>query len=153
MALPDLQFRGDIVVMVAWDEENPATYTNWCGATGINLSITNNISETTVYDCDNWTLPAQIILGYGAQSVTATVNANLTKAGRDKLIRAVKDQRELPIRLHMIGAAPNEIEYIDGIGLLPNLDIAGIGSTDDNAVITYTLNVSFKAGIEFTDAT
>lgn len=153
MAKPNLQYRKDIVVMVAWDEAAPETYINWCGATGINLSINNNVSEQTVYDCDNWALPATVMQAYGAQSITATVNASLTKPGRDKLIRAVKDQRELPIRFHMVDAQTGEIEYIDGIGLLPQLDISGIGSADDSAAISYTLNISFKDGVEFTDAT
>lgn len=152
MALPNLQYRKDVVVMVAWNESAPATYSNWCGASSIGLTINNAVSETTVADCDDWSLPAQVIRAYGAQSVTATVNASLTRAGRDQLIRAVKGQRELPIRFHLVDAATGEIEYIDGTGLLPSLDISGIGSTDDNAVITYTLNISFKDGVEFTNA-
>lgn len=89
MALPNLQYRKDLIVMASWDEVTPLEYKNWCGATGISLSLTNNVNETTVADCDDWSLPAQIIRAYGAQSVTATVNASLTRAGRDKLIRAV----------------------------------------------------------------
>ena len=152
MAIPNLQYRKDLVVMVAWNATTPAVYTNWCGATGISLSINNNISEQTVADCEDWSLPAQIIRAYGAQSVTATINASLTRAGRDALIRAALDQRELPIRFHLIDADAGEIEYIDGIGLLPTLSIDNIGSTDDNAVITYTLNISFKDGVELTNA-
>ena len=150
MALPQLQYRKDVVVMADWD--GTGTYTNWCGASGISLNITNNMSEQTIADCDDWSLPAVIVVAYGAQSVTATINASLTKAGRDKLLRAVKDQKELPIRFHLIDAAPGEVQYIDGVGLLPGLDIGGIGSTEDTAVITYTLNIRFKEGVEFTDA-
>lgn len=150
MALPQLQYRKDIVVMVDWDATG--TYVNWCGASGISLNINNNINETTVADCDDWSLPAVITKAYGAQSVTATVNASLTRAGRDKLLRAVKDQKELPIRFHLIDASAGEVEYIDGVGLLPSLDLGGIGAVEDQSVITYTLNVSFKDGVEFTDA-
>lgn len=152
MAIPNLQYRKDLVVMVAWNATTPAVYTNWCGATGISFSINNNISEQTVADCDDWSLPAQIIQAYGAQSVTATINASLTRAGRDALIRAALDQRELPIRFHLIDADAGEIEYIDGIGLLPNLSIDNIGAVEANAVITYTLNISFKDGVELTNA-
>ena len=154
MALPNLQYRGDIVVMADWTATDGvgATYTNWCGATGISLALTNNINETTVADCDDWSLPAQVIRAYGAQSVTATVAASLTRAGRDNLIRAVLGQRELPLRFHLVGAASGEIQYIDGVGLLPQLNIDNIGSTDDNAVITYSLNISFKDGVDLTEA-
>ena len=152
MALPQLQYRKDIVVMVDWDGAGAGTYTNWCGASGISLNISNNINETTVADCDNWALPAVITKAYGAQSVTATINASLTRAGRDKLLRAVKDQMELPIRFHMVGATSGEVEYIDGVGLLPSLDIGGIGAVEDQSVITYTLNISFRDGVEFVDA-
>ena len=41
---------------------------------------------------------------------------------------------------------------LDGVGLLPSLDLGGIGAVEDQSVITYTLNVSFKDGVEFTDA-
>lgn len=154
MALPNLQYRGDIVVMADWTATDGVgvTYTNWCGATGISLALTNNINETTVADCDDWSLPAQVIRAYGAQSVTATVAASLTRAGRDNLIRAVLGQRELPLRFHLVGAASGEIQYIDGVGLLPQLNIDNIGSPDDNAVITYSLNISFKDGVELTEA-
>ena len=154
MALPNLQYRGDVVVMADWTATDGVgvTYTNWCGATGISLALTNNINETTVADCDDWSLPAQVIRAYGAQSVTATVAASLTRAGRDGLIRAVLGQRELPLRFHLVGAASGEIQYIDGVGLLPQLNIDNIGSPDDNAVITYSLNISFKDGVELTEA-
>ena len=154
MALPNLQYRGDIVVMADWTATDGVgvTYTNWCGATGISLALTNNINETTVVDCDDWSLPAQVVRAYGAQSVTSTVAASLTRAGRDNLIRAVLGQRELPLRFHLVGAASGEIQYIDGVGLLPQLNIDNIGSPDDNAVITYSLNISFKDGVDLTEA-
>lgn len=153
MAIPSFQYRKDLVVMVAWNPATPAVFTNWCGATGISLSVTNNVSEQPVADCDDWSLPVQIVRAYGAQSVAATVNASLTRAGRDQLIRAALGQRELPIRFHLIAATTGEIEYIDGVGLLPSLSIDNIGATDDNAVITYTLNISFKDGVDLTNAT
>ena len=154
MALPNLQYRGDVVVMADWTATDGVgvNYTNWCGATGISLALTNNINETTVADCDDWSLPAQVIRAYGAQSVTATVAASLTRAGRDNLIRAVLGQRELPLRFHLVGAASGEIQYIDGVGLLPQLNIDNIGSPDDNAVITYSLYISFKDGVDLTEA-
>lgn len=151
MAEPILQYRKDVVVMVAWDPLSPTVFTNWCGATGITLAINNALSETTTADCDDWTLPPKTIAAYGAQTVTATVNANLTKTGRDRLIRAVTNQQELPIRFHLVDAVNPEIEFIDGVGLLPDLSIDNIGNMD-NAVITYTLNIRFKDGVEFTDA-
>ena len=152
MAIPSLQYRKDLVVMVAWDPAAPLVYTNWCGATSISLTVTNATNEQTVADCEDWSLPAQIIKAYGAQSITASVAASLTKAGRDQLIRAALDQRELPIRFHLIDAEAGEIEYIDGVALLPSLNIENIGATDDNAVITYTLNIDFKNGVELTEA-
>ena len=61
MAIPSLQYRKDLVVMVAWDPATPLVYTNWCGATSISLTVTNATNEQTVADCDDWSLPAQII--------------------------------------------------------------------------------------------
>lgn len=151
MATPALHKRGDIVVMVAWD--NPATFVNFCGATGISLNIENAVSETQVGDCDDWSLPVQTIAAFGAQTVNMTINAQLAKSNRDKLLRWSKDQMILPIRVHFVDAAAGEVEYIDGMGMLPTLTIDNIGSTEANAVITTTLNIRFENGVEFTDAT
>ena len=71
MAFPALQSRKDLVVMVAWNATTPAVYTNWCGATGIRLSINNNISEQVVADCEDWSLPAQIVRAYGCLLYTS----------------------------------------------------------------------------------
>ena len=151
MAIPNLQYRGDIIVMAAFDEALPDAMTNWCGATSISLSITNAMQEQTVGDCDDWTLPPQVVRAYGAQSVNATVNASLTRAGRDALIRMVHAQREVPIRFHLVDASSGEIEYIDGTGMFPDLTVDNIGNVDGTA-ITYTLNIQFKDGVELVDA-
>ena len=152
MAVPSLHYRGDIIVMVDWDGVLPATFTNFCGANGVSLTIDNAIQETQVGDCDDWTLPIQTQLAYGAQSVAMTVNAQLAKSNRDRLLRWAKDQLTLPIRIHIVDAATGEVEYIDGDGMLPSLGVEGIANTD-GAVITTTLNIRFKDGVEFTNAT
>lgn len=151
MAVPALHKRGDIVVMTAFD--SPSTFVNFCGATGISLNIENAVSETQVGDCDDWSLPIQTIAAYGAQTVNMTINAQLAKSNRDKLLRWAKDQLIVPIRVHFVDAASGEVEYIDGMGMLPTLGIENIGSTEANAVITTTLNIRFENGVEFTDAT
>lgn len=150
MAIPVLHKRGDIVVMVAWDD--PATFVNFCGATGISMNIENAVGETQVGDCDDWSLPVQTIAAYGAQTVNMTINAQLARSNRDKLLRWAKNQLILPIRTHLVDAASGEVEYIDGSGMLPTFAIENIGSTDANAVITTTLTIRFESGVEFTDA-
>lgn len=151
MAIPNLQYRGDIIVMAAFDEASPNTMANWCGATSISLSISNAMQEQTIGDCDDWSLPPQVVRAYGAQSVNATVNATLTRTGRDALIRMVHAQREVPIRFHLVDAAAGQIEYIDGTGMFPDLTVDNIGNVD-GAAITYTLNIQFKAGVELVNA-
>ena len=149
--LPDLHYRGDIVVMAALDPTNPNQFTNFCGATSIDLSINNAISETTVAPCDDWTLPPEIVAEYGAQSVTATINAQVAKSNRDKLLRWAKEQRKIPLRFHIVDAAAGEVEYIDGIGMLPTYNMTGIGNTDRTPVLQ-SLSIRFKDGVEFTNA-
>lgn len=151
MALPQLQRRGDMIVMV--DFAGSGTFANFCGATGISLSLENALAETTVGDCEDWSLPVQTLVAYGAQNVTMTINAQMARSNRGKLLSWAKDQLEVPIRVHIVDAAAGDVEYIDGIGLLTTLGIEGIGSTEQNAVITQTLNIRFKDGVEFTDAT
>lgn len=155
MALPILQYRKDMIVMADWDTpvSDTATYDykTWCGATSISLSVDNAVQETTVTDCDDWSLPAVVIAAYGAQTVSATVNAFFNLNGRDQLLDALLDQRELPIRFHLTGATPGKLEYLDGVGLITG-SLENIGSSGDgqDGAISYTLNVRFKNGIERT---
>lgn len=151
MAKPALHYRGDMIVMVAWAAATPLVFTNFCGANGAQLTIDNEVTETRVSDCDDWKLPVETIAAYGAQTVNMTVNAQLARSNRDKLLRWAKDQLEVPVRLHIVGAETGEVEYIDGIGMLPSLNLDGIAN-DTGAVITTALNIRFKSGVEFTDA-
>jgi len=138
--------------MAAWTAAEPLVWTNFCGADGVTLTIDNAIQETQAGDCDDWSLPVQTLLAYGAQSVSMTVNAQLARSNRDKLLRWAKDQLTVPIRVHIVNAPTGEVEYIDGEGMLPSLGLDGIANTD-GAVIRTTLNIRFKEGVEFTDAT
>jgi hypothetical protein len=147
MALPVLHKRGDIVMMVAFD--SPTTYVNLCGATSISLNLENAVSEVRVGDCEDWSLPTRVIASYGAQTVNATANAQLARSNRDRLLRWAKDQIALPVRLHIVSAPSGEVEYIDGMGMLATLNVENIGSTDDGAVVTTTLNIRFEDGVEF----
>lgn len=150
MALPALHYRGDIILMAALNPATPETFTNFCGANGVSLTIDNAIQETQSADCDDWSLPIQTMAAYGAQTVNMTINAQLAGQNRDRLLRWASDQLELPLRLHIVDAIVGEVQYIDGIGMLPSLNIDGIANTD-GAVITTTLNVRFKDGVEFTN--
>lgn len=152
MALPEKHYRGDIVVMVDWAATGGvgATWTNFCGATSVSLNLDNAVQEETVADCDDWSLPPQNVAEYGAQTWTVTINATLARQNRDKILRAAKDQKILPIRIHIVGAEAGEVEYIDGPLLLPSMAIDNIGNTDKQAV-TLTLTGRFKEAPEFTD--
>ncbi|WP_294932179.1 hypothetical protein [uncultured Paracoccus sp.] len=152
MAEPSLHYRGDIIVMVAFEPDTPLVYTNFCGATGIDLTIDNAIQETLVGDCQDWSLPIKTIAAYGAQTVTATINAQLARQNRDRLLLWAKDQMEIPVRFHFVNAEAGQTEYMDGVGMLPSLGLSGIGN-DQGSVITTTLNLRFKNGLEFTAAT
>lgn len=153
MALPQRHYRGDIVVMVDWTATGGvgATWTNFCGATSVSLSVDNAVQEETVADCDDWTLPPQNVAEYGAQTWNITINATLAKQNRDKILRAAKDQVLLPIRIHIVGATTGEVEYIDGAIILPTMTIDNIGNTD-KAAVTLTINGRFKEAPEFTGA-
>ena len=153
MALPERHYRGDIVVMVDWTSTTGvgSTWTNFCGATSVSLSLDNAIQEETVADCDDWTLPPQNVAEYGAQTWTVTINATLAKQNRDKILRAAADQVLLPVRIHIVGAETGEVEYLDGALLLPSMTIDNIGNTD-KAAVTLTLNGRVANGVEFTDA-
>lgn len=153
MALPERHYRGDIVVMVDWTATNGVgtTWTNFCGATSVSLNLDNQVQEETVADCDDWTLPPQNVAEYGAQTWNITINATLARQNRDKILRAAKDQKVVPVRIHIVGADTGEVEYIDGPLILPSLSIDNIGNTDKQ-VVTLTLSGRFKEAPEFTDA-
>lgn len=151
MALPELHYRGDIIVMVAWDPAAPETWVNFCGAEGGSLTIDNAVQEKAAGDCNDWGAPIKNILSYGAQSVTMNLNASLARSQRDKLLLWAKDQLSLPVRIHIVDAPVGETEYIDGIGMLPSLNIEGLGNVTNEAITT-TLNIRFKNGVDFTEA-
>lgn len=151
MAAPVLHKRGDIVVMVAFLPATPTVWTNFCGATGISLNIENAVNETNVGDCEDWTLPIQTVRDYGAQSVSMTINAQLARSNRDRLLRWAHGQLVLPVRTHFVNAIAGEVRYIDGRAMLPTLNLENIGSTEQNAVVTTTLNLSFQDGVTFTN--
>lgn len=154
MALPNRHYRGDIVVMVDWTATGGvgATWTNFCGATNVTLTVDNAVQEEVVADCDDWTLPPQNVVEYGAQSWTISIDGTLAAQNRDKLLRAAKDQVLLPIRVHIVGAITGEVEYIDGAIILPSLSIGNIGNVD-RAAVSMTISGRFKEAPEFTDAT
>lgn len=154
MALPERHYRGDIIVMVDWAAANGVgtTWVNFCGATSFDLTIDNAIQEESVADCDDWTLPAQNIATYGAQTWTFSLGATLAKSNRDKLLRAVSDQKLLPIRIHIVGAKTGEVRYIDGAALLPSLSWGNIANAD-GGTITASLSGRFAEKPKFTNAT
>lgn len=151
MALPEKHYRGDIVVMVDWTATDGvgSTWANFCGATSVSLSVDNALTEETVADCDDWSLPPQTVSEYGAQTWNITINATMAKSNRDKILIAVKEQRLLPIRLHIVTAQSGDTEYIDGAILLPSMSIDNIGNTSKEAV-TLTLTGRFKEAPELT---
>ncbi|MEE2860841.1 MAG: phage tail tube protein [Pseudomonadota bacterium] len=151
MALPVLHYRGDMVLMAALDPASPAVFANFCGATGVTISVSNNMQEVQTGDCEDWNLPIQTLVAYGAQTVTMTINAQLARGNRDRILRWAVDQLEIPLRLHIVDAASGEIEYVDGIGMLGDFGLDGIGNTE-GAVITTSLTIRFKTGVEFTNA-
>ena len=53
MALPDRAYRKDIALMVAFNPQQPATFTTFCGATGVSFSLSNEIQSERVADCDD----------------------------------------------------------------------------------------------------
>lgn len=148
---PELHYRGDIIVMAALDLSAPTVFTNFCGATSIDLSVNNAVNETNVAPCNDWKLPAKIIRAYGAQSVNATINAQVARSNRNKLLLWAKEQRIIPLRFHIVDAPQQEVEYIDGLGMLPTYNITGIGNTDGQPVLQ-SLAIQFKDGIDFTMA-
>lgn len=154
MALPVLQYRKDALVMIDWTSTTGTgvTWTNFCGASGVDLTIDNAVQETVVGDCDDWTLPPQTIAAYGAQTVTASIQASMTAMTRDKLLKAAKNQTLLPMRISFVGAASGEVQFIDGALMLPSLSINGMGNLDGQP-LAMTINARFKNGVTFTNKT
>ena len=147
MALATLQFKKDLIVRWAPNAAQPAAFSNFCGATGGTLRISNAIQETTNSDCQDWSKPPVTEAAYGAQTATLSLTANFAVENRDKLLRWALDQLLIPLQVQVVGAAVGEIEYLDGIGMLPSLDIGGIANQAGD-VLTTSLDIRFKAGVK-----
>lgn len=150
MAIPQLNYRGDMVVMTDWESND--TFVPFCGASSISISWENAIQEVTVTDCNDWTLAAKTIASYGAQTVTMTINATLAKSNSNYIIRWANDQMIVPVRIYIVGAPTGQVEYIDGIAMLPTYSMDNMGSPD-NVPISAALNLRMKDGVTLTDAT
>lgn len=152
MALPTLLLKKDALVMVDWTSTTGVgiAWRNFCGASSVSLTIDNAVQETVVSDCDDWTLPPVTIAAYGAQTVTASIEATMTVETRNKLLLAAKNQLLLPVRISFPGAVTGEIQFIDGALMLPSLTINGLANNDGQP-LAMTINGRFKSGVTFTN--
>ena len=153
MTYPVLHKRGDIVLKANFTGGTPPTFTNFCGATQISMAVANAVSETQVGDCDDWKAPIKTIAAYQSQTVTVSINAHLSIGNRSKLIRWGVDQLLVPLQFLIVDATAGEIEMIEGVGMLPELNIDNIYSVSDGATVTAALNIRFANGVTLTNAT
>lgn len=150
MAKPTLAYRGDVIVMVAFDPAQPDTFTNFCGATGISLEITNEIISEKIGDCDDWSAVIETVKAYGGQDAKASFNGKWAKQNHSKVLRWVVDQMKLPVRIHFVNVEVGEVEYIDGTALATSTDLGEIGNVDGNS-ISRNLSVEFDGTVALTD--
>ena len=113
MALTTRAFRGDIVVMVNWSGTG-STYTNFCGATGGTLTVSNEIRTEQVGDCDDWSAPIQTLKKPGAQNWTMSIDGTWAAQNNRQVIDWAVDQTLLPVRVHFVNAPAGDYEYFDG---------------------------------------
>ena len=149
MALPDRAYRKDIALMVAFNPQQPATFTTFCGATGVSFSLSNEIQSERVADCDDLEAAVQTIKSYGAQDVSATINGTWARQNHTLAWRWAKDQLRLPVRLHFANAGVGDIEYIDGIALLSGFTLDNIMNID-GATVSRNITIEFDGCIEET---
>ncbi|TRD21911.1 hypothetical protein [Palleronia caenipelagi] len=150
MGNPTLAYRGDILVMVAFDPEIPNAFVNFCGATGISLEITNEILSEKIGDCEDWSASIQTIKAYGAQDSRATFNGKWAQQNHGKVLRWVLDQKMLPVRVHFVTAGAGDVEYIDGIALATSTELGDIGNVEGNS-ISRNLSLEFSGKLTLTD--
>lgn len=152
MALPERHYRGDIIVRVdfAATDVAAASFNPFCGATSFDLTIDNAIREETVADCEDWTLPAQNIATYGAQTWSFSLGATLAKGNRDRLLRAVSDQDLLAVEIEFVDAKAGEIRFVRGMVLLPTFSISNIANVD-GAAITASLSGRYAEKPQLTE--
>lgn len=151
MAYPVLQKRGDIVLKTDFTGGATPTYTNFCGATQISMSVDNAVSETQVGNCEDWRAPIKTVAAYQSQTVTVSINAHLSIGNRSRLIRWGVDQLVIPLQFLIVNAEVGEIEKIEGLGMLPGLNVDNIFSTADGATVTAALNIRFQDGVTLTN--
>lgn len=151
MALPTRAFRGDIVVMVNWAGTG-TTYTNFCGATGGTLTVSNEIRSEQVGDCDDWSAPIQTLKKPGAQNWTMSIDGTWAAQNNRQVIDWAVNQTLLPVRVHFVNAVTGQYEYFDGDAYLSGLDISGIGNITGDAV-TRSIQIEFDGTPELTLAT
>ena len=147
MTTPDIGDRGDIVVQVEFDPTGAAgVYTNWCGATNFGFKIANEINKTVVGDCDDWGLPLVNKKSYGAQDVTANMDATWTAATHAKTQDWALSQLKKKVRILFPNATSGQVSMYDGTALLAGLDLDGIANLTGDSQ-TETVSLEFDGAV------
>lgn len=135
MALPVTAGRADIVVQVEWDPVGaPGVYINWCGTTSSALNISNEVKETKVGDCDDWSAAVQTIREYSGQNITMTMDATWARSVYSKTLDWALNQKKLNVRIQYLLAQSGDVEFLDGLALLSELANDAIGNLEGDSV-------------------
>ncbi len=151
MATPQLGYRGDVVVAAAFDPASPTTYTNFCAATNITLTLNNDILSEKVGDCDDWAIPVTVVKSYGAQNATMSFTGQWSKQNNSTILRLSLDQLVLPIMIEFVGVPSGEIQYLKGEAFISSIDMGQIGNVEGNA-ISRNMSLEFSGALEVINA-
>ena len=131
------------------DGGDPETFAHTCGGNTFGVTLTNNLGENTVLDCDDpLDVPAVIIRHLESQDTSATISGMVTTEAWPTWRAWADEGTEKNIKLLLDEAVADNGGYWTLPAYLTGLDIG----KESSGKVTFTANISGAGQRVWTDA-
>ncbi|MGQ3486119.1 phage tail tube protein [Roseovarius pacificus] len=138
------------LVIQLGDGGSPETFAHTCGANTFGVTLTNNLGENTVLDCDNpLDVPAAIVRHLESQDTSVTITGMVTTAAWPTWRGWADDGSEKNIKILLDESAANNGGFWTLPALLQQLELG----KENSGKVTFTATISGAGQRAWTDAT
>ncbi|TPW28610.1 hypothetical protein FJU08_17560 [Martelella alba] len=137
------------LVIQLGDGGDPETFAYTCGANTFGVTLTNNLGENTVLDCENpLDLPATIIRHLESQDTSCTISGMVTASAWPVWRQWADDGSEKNIKLFLDEPAANNGGFWTLPAFLGSLEL----SKENAGKVTFSASISGAGQRVWTDA-
>ncbi|KRS17533.1 phage tail tube protein [Roseovarius indicus] len=138
------------LVIQLGDGASPEVFAHTCGANAFGITLTNNLGENTVLDCDSpLDVPAAIVRHLQSQDTSATMSGMVTTEAWPTWLAWADDGDEKNIKIFLDESAANNGGYWTLPAYLQTLEL----SKENSGKVTFTATISGAGQRVWTDAT